>query len=117
MAPNSEKSQLKRPRGSLPENDLDPKRTRREERQDDSSEAEQDAPQTKKQNKQVQQQQLPTPATVADDSIELRKEETATPPGGGPSQVSHRDPEDRYSQTNAYSSPPPRHTSRFHATN
>jgi serine/threonine-protein kinase Chk2 len=44
--------------------------------------------------------------TAAEDSIELHKEETATPPGGRPSQVTHREPEERYSQSNAYSSPP-----------
>jgi len=94
-------------KGSLPENDLDPKRTRRADRLDDSSEDEQGLPQPKRQHKQPQQQQQqPTPVTVAEDSIELRKEETATPPGGRPSQVSHRDAEERYSQTNAYSSPP-----------
>ena len=91
-------------KGSPPESDSDPKKARRTEPAADRAD---DQPSTAaRQNQQQQQQQQPTPVTVAEDSIELRKEETATPPEGRPSQVSHRDPEERYSQANAYSSPP-----------
>ena len=96
-------------KGSPPEDDADVKKPRRSERTTKPDDAdEQPAPSAKRQpqKQQQQQQQQPTPVTVAEDSIELRKEETATPPGGAPSQVSHRDPEERFSQANAYSSPP-----------
>lgn len=57
-------------------------------------------------------QQLPSPVThpASDGEDEtatgLIKEATATPPEGRPSQVSHRDPEDNYSQRHVFSSPP-----------
>lgn len=57
-------------------------------------------------------QQLPSPVThPASDgedepAAELIKEATATPPEGRPSQVSHRDPEENYSQRHVFSSPP-----------
>ncbi|KAK3383239.1 kinase-like domain-containing protein [Lasiosphaeria ovina] len=52
-------------------------------------------------------QQLPSPVTHdASEEIELFKEATATPPEGRPSQVSHRNPDDNFSQGLAFSSPP-----------
>ncbi|KAL2111490.1 hypothetical protein VUR80DRAFT_9980 [Thermomyces stellatus] len=98
---DAEKSQLKRLRGSPPENDSDTKKPRRVEPPANSAD---EHPSTSA--RPQPQQQQPTPVTVAEDSIELRKEETATPPEGRPSQVSHRDPEERYSQAQVYSSPP-----------
>lgn len=83
-------------KGSPPDNDSDHKKARRTEPHA--------APAADQPSTAARQQ--PTPVTVAEDSIELRKEETATPPEGRPSQVSHRDPEERYSQASAYSSPP-----------
>ena len=88
-------------KGSPPEDDSDHKKARRSEPPADPAQ-----PSASTARQPRQQQQQPTPVTVAEDSIELRKEETATPPEGRPSQVSHRDPEERYSQASAYSSPP-----------
>lgn len=88
-------------KGSPPENDSDTKKPRRVEPPANSAD---EHPSTSA--RPQPQQQQPTPVTVAEDSIELRKEETATPPEGRPSQVSHRDPEERYSQAQVYSSPP-----------
>lgn len=50
--------------------------------------------------------QLPSPVTHLSDGNELYKEPTAEPPEGRPSQVTHRTPEETYSQINALSSPP-----------
>ncbi|KAH8884490.1 Pkinase-domain-containing protein [Thozetella sp. PMI_491] len=51
-------------------------------------------------------QHLPSPIThlTTEESSELYKEATATPPEGRPSQVAHRD--DTYTQANQFSSPP-----------
>jgi serine/threonine-protein kinase CHEK2 len=121
MAPRSEKSQLKRPRvslmmpslpwwnhilnrallvkGSMPETDLDSKKPRRSERL--SQHAPDKTPVT-------HTGQLPSPLTnlTAEESSELYKEPTATPPEGRPSQVAHRNHDDPYSQAHALSSPP-----------
>ncbi|KAI0200190.1 Pkinase-domain-containing protein [Astrocystis sublimbata] len=50
--------------------------------------------------------QLPSPVTHLTDSNEVYKEATAEPPEGRPSQVTHRTPEDTYSQAHGFSSPP-----------
>ncbi|KAL2756346.1 hypothetical protein ACRALDRAFT_1042580 [Sodiomyces alcalophilus JCM 7366] len=108
MAPRAEKSQLKRPRGSPPEDDLDSKKPRRSERlsahsPDKKPKAVVDKAAAKN------DQHLPSPvthlATTESESDEaLRKEPTATPPEGRPSQVNSRG--DTVSQTNVLSSPP-----------
>ncbi|KAK3341595.1 kinase-like domain-containing protein [Lasiosphaeria hispida] len=53
-------------------------------------------------------QQLPSPVThdTSDDTHKLVKEATATPPEGRPSQVSHRNGDENFSQAYAFSSPP-----------
>ncbi|TDZ17746.1 putative serine/threonine-protein kinase fhkC [Colletotrichum sidae] len=105
--PNTEKSQLKRQRGSLPETESDAKKPRRSERQTDADKT----PVSHK-------QQLPSPVTRTShgdgDSDELYKEPTATPPEGRPSQVNHRGKDDS-SQSQALNdlSSPPQDTQAF----
>nr|XP_036580616.1 serine/threonine-protein kinase Chk2 [Colletotrichum truncatum]KAF6788611.1 serine/threonine-protein kinase Chk2 [Colletotrichum truncatum] len=98
--PRTEKSQLKRQRGSLPESDLDAKKPRRSERLSVDK-----TPVSHKQH-------LPSPVTR--DSDEIYKEPTATPPEGRPSQVNHRDKDDS-SQSQALNnlSSPPQDTQAF----
>ncbi|OHE95759.1 hypothetical protein CORC01_08900 [Colletotrichum orchidophilum] len=102
--PQSEKSQLKRTRGSLPESELDAKKPRRSDRT--SPEPEHKTPVSKK-------HQLPSPVTRSGDSDEVYKEPTATPPEGRPSQVNHRDKEDASQVVNNISSPPQEATQAF----
>jgi serine/threonine-protein kinase CHEK2 len=85
-------------KGSLPENETESKKPRRSGRN-----AGKDGP-DKTPVSQVGN--LPSPVTnpAEEESYELRKEPTATPPGGRPSQVPHREPEDM-SQAVAFSSP------------
>jgi serine/threonine-protein kinase CHEK2 len=121
MAPRQEKSQLKRPRvrlvfspmflrtilnracltkGSLPENDIDSKKPRRSERL--SGLGPDKTPVSHKQH-------LPTPVTnhlSTEESAELYKESTATPPGNRPSHGPRKPTEDLYSQARTFSSPP-----------
>ncbi|TKW59337.1 hypothetical protein CTA1_7102 [Colletotrichum tanaceti] len=118
MAPQSEKSQLKRtrvsrllicpafwcailnrlslPKGSLPESDLDAKKPRRSGRL---------SPEPNDKTPVSNKHQLPSPVTRGD-SDEIYKEPTATPPEGRPSQVNHRDRDDASQAVNDISSPP-----------
>lgn len=97
MAPQPEKSQLKRPRGSLPDDETETKKPRRAER------LEADPDKTPIVNKQ----HLPSPLThLTDDSNELNKEPTATPPGQNQHEITPKKTEDTYSQGQALSSPP-----------
>ncbi|KAF4449979.1 CAMK/RAD53 protein kinase [Fusarium austroafricanum] len=97
MAPQPEKSQLKRPRGSLPDDETETKKPRRAER------LEADLDKTPVVNKQ----HLPSPLThLTDDSSELVKEPTVTPPGKKPNDITSKKTEDTYSQGQALSSPP-----------
>ncbi|KAF5531361.1 CAMK RAD53 kinase [Fusarium napiforme] len=97
MAPQPEKSQLKRPRGSLPDDETETKKPRRAER------LEADPDKTPIVNKQ----HLPSPLThLTDDSNELNKEPTATPPGQKQHEITPKKTEDTYSQGQALSSPP-----------
>ncbi|GJC92117.1 serine threonine-protein kinase chk2 [Colletotrichum higginsianum] len=96
MAPQSEKSQLKRTRGSLPESDLDAKKPRRSQRL---------SPEPNDKTPVSNKHQLPSPVTRVD-SDEIYKEPTATPPEGRPSQVNHRDKDDASQAVNNISSPP-----------
>ncbi|KZL84027.1 serine threonine-protein kinase chk2 [Colletotrichum incanum] len=97
MAPQSEKSQLKRTRGSLPESDLDAKKPRRSERI---------SPGPNEKTPVSNKHQLPSPVTRDGDSDEIYKEPTATPPEGRPSQVNHREKDDASQALNNISSPP-----------
>ncbi|KAI1333281.1 SMAD/FHA protein kinase [Xylariaceae sp. FL0255] len=100
MAPR-EKSQLKRARDSPNYKDSDlTKKPRRSERI--SQKPDHDGLKTPV----VNHHQLPSPVTHLTDSDGPRKESTAEPPEGRPSQVTHRTPEDSYSQAHAFSSPP-----------
>ncbi|KAF9879250.1 hypothetical protein CkaCkLH20_03483 [Colletotrichum karsti] len=100
--PPTEKSQLKRPRGSLPESETDAKKPRRAER-----------PSVDK-TPVSQKHHLPSPVTKGSDNSDDRddrdayKEPTATPPEGRPSQVIHRDRDDNSQSqaVNSHSSPP-----------
>ncbi|KAF4961348.1 hypothetical protein FGADI_366 [Fusarium gaditjirri] len=97
MAPSPEKSQLKRPRGSLPDDETETKKPRRTER------LEADPDKTPIVNKQ----HLPSPLThLTDDSNELNKEPTATPQGHKQHEITPKKTEDTYSQAQALSSPP-----------
>ncbi|KAF4336193.1 CAMK RAD53 kinase [Fusarium beomiforme] len=97
MAPQPEKSQLKRPRGSLPDDETETKKPRRAER------LEADPEKTPIVNKQ----HLPSPLThLTDDSNELNKEPTATPLEKKHHEITPKKTEDTYSQGQALSSPP-----------
>ncbi|KAI2618529.1 Pkinase-domain-containing protein [Hypoxylon sp. NC1633] len=103
MAPR-EKSQLKRGRDSPPsknDNDLSkkPRRSGRLSQKAENAEQLKTPIITNKQN-------LPSPLTHQTDSPELYKEATAEPPDGRPSQVTHRTPEETFSQARGLSSPP-----------
>ncbi|KAI1457383.1 checkpoint kinase 2-like protein [Annulohypoxylon moriforme] len=102
MAPR-EKSQLKRGRESPPskhDNDLakKPRRSGRLSQKTENAEQQKTPVITNKQN-------LPSPVTYPNDSDGIYKEPTAEPPDGRPSQVTHRTPEETFSQAQAFSSP------------
>ncbi|KAK3337276.1 kinase-like domain-containing protein [Cercophora scortea] len=105
MAPQPEGSHLKRarvsgsPSGPEFESFKKPRRSERLSQRPDS-----DAPK----KTPVSTKPLPSPVThsTTDGSAELFKEATATPPEGRPSQVSHRNVDDNYSQSHLLSSPP-----------
>ncbi|KAI1083242.1 checkpoint kinase 2-like protein [Whalleya microplaca] len=101
--PPRQQSQLKRVRDSPTSPDTDSKKPRRSGRL--SQKAETGSEQLKTpvtRNKQ----KLPSPVTNQAGSEELYKESTAEPPGGRPSQVTHRTPEETFSQGQGLSSPP-----------
>ncbi|KAI1311447.1 SMAD/FHA protein kinase [Xylaria venustula] len=106
MAPR-EKSQLKRARESpnLQDSDLS-KKPRRSERLSHKPDGPPEKPEKPK--TPIIQNQLPSPVThvVEGSGSDTYKEPTAEPPEGRPSQVTHRTPEDTYSQAGAFSSPP-----------
>ncbi|EKJ75702.1 hypothetical protein FPSE_04084 [Fusarium pseudograminearum CS3096] len=96
MAPQPEKSQLKRQRGSLPEDETETKKPRRTER------LAVDPDKTPVVNKQ----HLPSPLThLTDDSSELNKDSTVTPPEKKETESTPKKSEDN-SQSQALSSPP-----------
>lgn len=122
MAPRNEKSQLKRQRvslplicqcpwafhrsrahqttqGSLPEGETDSKKPRRSDRL--SATGPDKTPVSHK-------QQLPSPLTnlANEESSEIYKEPTATPPGGRPDQVTPRKTDEAFFHSQALSSPP-----------
>ncbi|KAF4824091.1 putative serine/threonine-protein kinase fhkC [Colletotrichum tropicale] len=100
--PREEKSQLKRPRGSLPDSDTEAKKPRRSERLSVDK-----TPVSHKQH-------LPSPVTRSGDSDDVYKEPTATPPEGRPSQVNHREKDDNsQSQAHTNLSSPPQDTQAF----
>ncbi|KAI2640724.1 checkpoint kinase 2-like protein [Hypomontagnella submonticulosa] len=102
MAPR-EKSQLKRGRDSPPsKNDELSKKPRRSGRLSQKAENAEHLKTPVITNKQ----QLPSPVTYQTDSEDLYKEATAEPPDGRPSQVTHRTPEETFSQAQRLSSPP-----------
>ncbi|KAI8962690.1 checkpoint kinase 2-like protein [Daldinia sp. FL1419] len=103
MAPRSEKSQ-KRGRDSPPpkiDNDVS-KKPRRSGRLSQKTENVEQLKTPVVANKQ----NLPSPVTHQAESEELYKESTAEPPDGRPSQVTHRTPEETFSQIQRLSSPP-----------
>ncbi|KAF2968260.1 hypothetical protein GQX73_g5318 [Xylaria multiplex] len=102
MAPR-EKSQLKRARDSPTHQDSDlTKKPRRSERLSQKPDTGADKLKTP-----VIKNQLPSPVTnLADGSDDTYKEPTAEPPEGRPSQVTHRTPDETYSQAQRFSSPP-----------
>ncbi|ROT36841.1 Pkinase-domain-containing protein [Sodiomyces alkalinus F11] len=105
-------------KGSLPEDDLDSKKPRRSERLSvnansaaapDNNKARTKAKGAANKTPVTHEQHLPSPlthlgTTESESEEALRKEPTATPPQGRPSQVNPR--EDTVSQTNVLSSPP-----------
>ncbi|KAH6898296.1 kinase-like domain-containing protein [Thelonectria olida] len=99
MAPHTEKSQLKRPRGSLPEDETETKKARRSERL---------SPDVADKTPVVNKHQLPSPLThgTTEDSSELDKEPTVTPPGHRNEDVTPKKSDDVFSQGQALSSPP-----------
>ncbi|KAI0397867.1 Pkinase-domain-containing protein [Xylariaceae sp. FL0594] len=101
MAPR-EKSQLKRARGSPGSEDSDltkkPRRSERLSQKPDNGGTKLKTP--------IINNQLPSPLTHLGDSSDTYKEPTAEPPEGRPSQVTHRSPEETYSQAQGVSSPP-----------
>ncbi|KAI1438002.1 SMAD/FHA protein kinase [Xylaria sp. CBS 124048] len=101
MAPR-EKSQLKRPRDSPNFQDSDQvKKPRRSERLSQKPDAGADKPKTP-----IVNNQLLSPVTNLTENSNTYKEATAEPPEGRPSQVSHRTPDETYSQQQPFSSPP-----------
>ncbi|KIL91229.1 camk rad53 protein kinase [Fusarium avenaceum] len=98
MAPQPEKSQLKRQRGSLPEGETETKKPRRTER----TEADPDKTPI------VNKQHLPSPLThLTDESSELIKDPTATPPEKKKQQqTTPKKTDDHNAQGQALSSPP-----------
>ncbi|CAJ2501087.1 Uu.00g039400.m01.CDS01 [Anthostomella pinea] len=102
MAPR-EKSQLKRQRDSPTGHDNDSsKKVRRSERLSQKPENGTDEPKTPI---TTNKQNLPSPLTHLSSNESPYKEATAEPPDGRPSQVTHRTPEETYSQEHAFSSP------------
>ncbi|KFA60584.1 hypothetical protein S40285_08673 [Stachybotrys chlorohalonatus IBT 40285] len=100
MAPRTEKSQLKRTRGSLPEDETESKKPRRSDRL---------AHGTPDKTPVTHKGQLPTPVTqnrTFDGSDNHIKETTATPPGNDNPAGTPRKTEDAYFQSQALSSPP-----------
>lgn len=100
MAPR-EKSQLKRARDSPSHQDSDPKKPRRSERLSQKPDGGADKLKTP-----ITKNQLPSPVTHLTDNDDNYKESTAEPPEGRPSQVTHRTPEETFSQAQRFSSPP-----------
>ncbi|KAF5660583.1 camk rad53 kinase [Fusarium heterosporum] len=95
MAPQPEKSQLKRQRGSLPEGETETKKPRRSERPDTDPDK----------TPIVNKQHLPSPLThLTDESSDLTKEPTATPLDKEQQKTTPKKTEDHHSQ--ALSSPP-----------
>ncbi|TRX93149.1 hypothetical protein FHL15_006017 [Xylaria flabelliformis] len=110
MAPR-EKSQLKRARDSPNYQDSDlAKKPRRSERLSQKPDAASERGADKGAGKlktPIIKNQLPSPVThLTDNSNEVYKEPTAEPPEGRPSQVTHRTPEETFSQAQHLSSPP-----------
>ncbi|KAI8720755.1 hypothetical protein NCS52_00521400 [Fusarium sp. LHS14.1] len=98
MAPRNEKSQLKRPRGSLPEDETETKKPRR---------AEHLTPGAPDKTPVANKQHLPSPVTHGtEDSGDLVKEATVTPPGQRQQEITPKKTEDAFSQAQALSSPP-----------
>ncbi|KAF4974967.1 hypothetical protein FZEAL_8192 [Fusarium zealandicum] len=98
MAARNEKSQLKRPRGSLPDDETETKKPRRSDRL---------TPGDHDKTPVVNKQHLPSPLThVTDESSELVKEPTATPPGQRHQDITPKKTDDAFSQAQALSSPP-----------
>ncbi|KAI2628970.1 SMAD/FHA protein kinase [Xylaria nigripes] len=101
MAPR-EKSQLKRTRDSPNHQESDQtKKPRRSERLSQKPEAGADKPKTP-----IIDNQLLSPVTHLTEDSNTYKEATAEPPEGRPSQVTHRNPDATYSQSQPLSSPP-----------
>ncbi|KAL6868459.1 SMAD/FHA protein kinase [Trichoderma novae-zelandiae] len=99
MAHRTEKSQLKRPRGSLPEDGTDSKKPRRSDR----------LAQTDPDKTPVSREHhLPSPVTnnATEGSIELPEEHTATPPVAAADELTPRKAPDGLGQSQALSSPP-----------
>ncbi|KAL6895594.1 SMAD/FHA protein kinase [Trichoderma longibrachiatum] len=99
MAHRTEKSQLKRPRGSLPEDETDTKKPRRSDRL-----AQVDPDKTPV----SREHHLPSPVTnnATDGSTELPKEHTATPPVAAADELTPRNAPEGLAQSQALSSPP-----------
>lgn len=99
MAHRTEKSQLKRPRGTLPEDGTDSKKPRRSDR---LAQADPDKTPVSREH------HLPSPVTnnAAEASTELPKEHTATPPVAMADELTPRKAPDSLGQSQALSSPP-----------
>lgn len=81
--------------------DSDPKKPRRSERLSQKPDGGADKLKTP-----ITKNQLPSPVTHLTDNDDNYKESTAEPPEGRPSQVTHRTPEETFSQAQRFSSPP-----------
>lgn len=96
MAPTNEKSQLKRTRGSLPDDETDYKKQRRSDRL---------SPESHNKTPIVNKQHLPSPLTYNnDESVELGQEHTKSPPARQPDEITPKKTDDNFSQS--LSSPP-----------
>ncbi|KAH7328770.1 kinase-like domain-containing protein [Stachybotrys elegans] len=99
MGPRNEKSQLKRLRGSLPDEETESKKPRRSDRLAQAT--------TPEKTPVSHKQHLPTPVTHnADDSLGDIKETTATPPSDLNHAGTPRKTDDAFPQSQALSSPP-----------
>ncbi|KAI5465940.1 kinase-like domain-containing protein [Mariannaea sp. PMI_226] len=112
MAPQTEKSQLKRPRVSPPTDSQMPEAVRRKLEDETGTKkarrADRASPDPAEKTPVVNKQHLPTPLThlATEDSSEIYKEPTATPPGRRIEEVTPKKTEDAFSQGQALSSPP-----------
>ncbi|KID91208.1 checkpoint kinase 2-like protein [Metarhizium guizhouense ARSEF 977] len=110
MAPRSEKSQLKRQRGLLPEDATESKKPRRSDRLSSQTVGAAGAAAAAAADKTpvTNKQHLPSPVThvAAEESSDANKEATPTPSAGKHEDVTPRKTDEAFPQSQALSSPP-----------